>query len=689
MSKKNRPRPTVPAERPRNSAERPKNIAAPQKNKATPSAEVSKPADKSRLWLWAAIVITALVYIPSLSSQLVNWDDPNNIYENPNLEVINGESIKNIFDLKKGNIIGNYNPLPILTFAIEKKLAGDFNPKLIHTTNLVLHLATVFFVFRLLMQLGLGMMGSFIGALLFGIHPMRVESVAWATERKDVLFAVFFFAALTLYMKWIQTQDKSGRFRLYLVMIALAVLSLFSKVQAVTLPLSMLAIDYFMRRPLKLNLIWEKTPFWILSLAFGLINIYTLQQQGSINQDTVNFTSIDRLCIGAYSFCVYLYKLAVPYPMLPLYPYPKPLPTEIYLSPIVFLAFWYLVYRLWKQEKRMLVFGIVFFFFNVVFLLQILGAGQGFLADRFTYVPYFGFFAIAGYYWEFFANKSQTRTASQVIAALFFVMCAFVSVKQIGIWKNGETLWSHVIKFEKDKSKNSLPYWNRGQYLRNQKKFEQSLKDYSQAITISPNDAELYNSRAKTYFDMSSMPEFASKAAQYLKLAMEDYSKALGMANVKEKTRSEMLANRGAAFGMQNRWDEALKDLNESLSLNPDNKNAYFNRSILYFQLRQFDKAIEDYSTYLKYDPNNSNIWYERGMLRRSLSKSDDGTRFDSKMAQDAVTDLSQAIKLNPNFGLAYIERARAYRLLGNSTASNADYQRADQLGVKKSAIDQ
>ncbi len=228
---------------------------------------------------------------------------------------------------------------------------------------------------------------------------------------------MFFFAALMFYVRWIKTEDQGKRTRYYIIMLVLALLSCFSKVQAVTLPLSMLVVDYWFRRPINFKLIWEKTPFWLLSLAFGLINLYTLKMEGSTNDEVTNFNVIDRLCIGAYSFCVYLYKLIIPYPMSPLYPYPKPLPVGVYVSPILFLAIWAGVYWLWKKDRRIGVFAMLFFFFNVMFLLQVLGAGQGFLADRFTYVPYFGFFALAAWAYDHYGSANARLRGNLNVAA--------------------------------------------------------------------------------------------------------------------------------------------------------------------------------------------------------------------------------------------------------------------------------
>ena len=654
--------------------------ARPAEKKAKPVAKESRPSGGWLTFAWVAMAITTLCYLPSLSNGLVNWDDDPNITENPNLQRINEDglfkAIPAIFDVDKGAVIGNYNPLPILTFAIEKAIAGDFNTTLIHVTNLLLHLLTVFFAMKLLARMGVGNWGVFIGGLLFGIHPMRVESVAWATERKDVLFAVFFFAALVYYVRWLKQGERGeNRTGTYVVMFVLALLSCLSKVQAVTLPLSMLVLDYWFRRPLNFKLILEKTPFWALSLAFGLINLYTLGQQGSTTDEVTQFNLLQRICIGAYSFCVYLYKLVIPYPMSPLYPYPKPLPWEVFAAVAPFLAVWAAFIWLWRKDRRVWVSGILFFFFNVMFLLQVLGAGQGFKADRFTYVPYFGLFLVAAWYFEQYYQKKESRGTLQAIAGVVFLAFAVMTVRQIGVWKNGETLWSHVIKFE-GKS-NSLPYWNRGQYYRSLGDYNKALQDYSQAVTINPDNPELFNSRGKTYFDMAMSGKFGNQERDLVQKALKDYTDALSIPNIKPKSKAEILINRGAAHGSQRNFQQSVQDITEGLKIDPTNENGYFNRSIAYYTMGQIDNALGDYNEYLKYQPNNANVWYESGMILRAKGQN-----------QEAIERLTRAITLNPGLGIAYIERARAYGQSGNKLLARQDYQRAQQLGERLTEAD-
>ena len=149
------------------------------------------------------------------------------------------ENISRIFNPETGTVIGNYNPLPIFTFAIEKALVGFENPFLFHLDNLLLHLLCVFLVYRILLLMGASNIAAALGALLFGIHPMRVESVAWVTERKDVLFGVFYLGAMLTYIKYLIGKRKQKS--LFWITFLLFFISLFAKIQAVVLPLSLLA----------------------------------------------------------------------------------------------------------------------------------------------------------------------------------------------------------------------------------------------------------------------------------------------------------------------------------------------------------------------------------------------------------------------------------------------------------------
>ncbi|MEM8908966.1 MAG: tetratricopeptide repeat protein, partial [Bacteroidota bacterium] len=603
--------------------------------------------------LLVALGVTLVVFLPSLSNDFVNWDDDVNIMDNENLAVLNIENVKNIFDPKTGHVIGNYNPLTILTFAIEKHFVG-LDAQLFHINNLILHLICVFFVYRIMLLLGLNAISAGLVALLFGIHPMRVESVAWVTERKDVLFGAFYLAALFQYILYLRESSPSQK--RYVWIIVLFVLSLLSKIQAVALPLSMLAIDYYLKRPLRWQRLIEKWPFFLLSLFFGLLGVYSLSQFGSLDDDITSFTFFDRLFIGAYSFTVYLIKLIIPYDLLPLYPYPKSLSWHFYAAPLVVIAA--VAGTWWAHRKQQFawVFGFAFFFFNVVFMLQILGAGQGFIADRFTYIPYLGFFFIIGYYYQHLMEKQPAVKAFlPYLLGIYLLGFAYLSWQQCKIWKNGESLWTHVI--ENGKNSSSLAFANRGYYRRDQKQYQLAIADYDRAIQANPRKASVYNSRGKTYFDMGQVQK-----------ALEDYARAIEH----DDSEVEFHVNQGAALGAAGQFQRAIASLKVAEQKDPDFYNIFLNRSLAYNQTGQYELALKDVTRYLELRPYDADMWYESAITKRRLGQT-----------AASIPDFDQAIRLKNSTPLFYLERGKAHLQTGNRALGSQDIRQAQAMGIK------
>jgi len=200
------------------------------KKKRQPTAPKSKSFWKNKavlLPILGILVLTFGLFSPVLNHDFVNWDDPLNILNNPNLRSFDWASIKGIFS---STVIGNYNPLTILTFAIEKAIFG-LNPMVFHFNNLLLHLVCIFLVYRIALGLKLTTNTAIIVALLFAIHPMRVESVTWITERKDVLYGAFYLGAIFQYIRYSTAKQKQQK--IYWSILALFILSLLSKIQAV------------------------------------------------------------------------------------------------------------------------------------------------------------------------------------------------------------------------------------------------------------------------------------------------------------------------------------------------------------------------------------------------------------------------------------------------------------------------
>ncbi len=617
-------------------------------------------AKKSSKWwmVFIALGITALAFLPVLKSEFVNWDDDKNFYENNVITEINHNNFWNhTKEIFTTGVIGNYNPLPVWTFALEKLYFGIDHPFQWHLNNLLLHLICVFLVYRISILLGLRWQGALIVSILFGIHPMRVESVAWVTERKDVLFGAFYLAALLQYIKY-KTDQKNIR---WVWMTLFFVLSLFSKIQAVSLPLSMLAIDYYLDKKWTWKTIPSKIPFFILSLIFGIIGIITLKSFGSLESATTvtTFHPIQRLFIGSYSFLIYLVKLFVPYKLSPLYPYPNTIPIEMYISMLMLPVTLFALYYTYKKEMKAIFFGLSFFIVNIIFLLQILGAGQGFLADRFTYIAYFGLFFIIGYYIDrWLIQKPSHNVFFAGAISVYLGIFAYMTYQQSKIWTNSDTLWTHVLKYYKN---TTLPYGNRANYLRDQGRIREALDDYNTTLSMKPNQPGAYNSRGKLFFSLA-------KGRDTLLLALDDYNKAIEY----DSTEGEYWVNRGATYARLGDLEKSIVDFNKGLALKPDHAVGYMNRSIIYQNLGKMDLAIQDIDSYLKLIPTNADLWYEKGRALRIVNKTD-----------EAIKAYSQAIALNNIKGFFYYERAKAYAHLNMINEAKADVGSAINLGYK------
>lgn len=612
---------------------------------------------------WIAIglclLISSFVFQNTLDNAFVNWDDNKNFYENEHITTLNDENFwSNTKDIFASNVIGNYNPLTIWTFLLDAKIYGVDNPMGWHLNNVLLHLVGVFFVFLIGRRLKLNVMSAAFLALLFGVHPLRSESVAWVTERKDVLFGAFYLAAIYQYLRYKLDGKKKAVTWIFLFFI----LSLLSKIQAVALPLTLIAIDYYLDQKISLKSIISKWPYFLLSLMVGLIGIYFLGEQGSLDATSSTYPVWQRLFVGSYSYCVYIVKTIIPYRMSPLYPYPPEIPIEFYLSMLVLPVFIGGMYYAYKKQLYVWVFGFAVFTFNIVFLLQVLGAGQGFLADRFTYIAHLGLYFIMAYYLEKASQHPKWKTPSLILAGTLIVAFSFMTFQQNQIWKNSGTLWTHVLKYYK---KAKLPYGNRANYYRDNGQLKEAMSDYNDAIRLGEASgktaslAQTYNSRARLYFD-------GSNNRDTLILALQDYTKAIEL----KPGDGEFHTNRGATFARLGDIDNALKDITKGIEFKPNHAVAYLNRSLMYGAKGRPDLAKKDLDTYLQLNPYNSDMWYEKARLQQQIGD-----------LNGAIASFTRAIELNASKGVYFYGRSKAYLASNNRAKAIEDFNTATGLG--------
>ena len=568
-------------------------------NPSQPHAVSNSPVAENSAWnkhrqkvlIAVVLVFTFLAFLPSLQNGFVNLDDQVNIYKNPHILNISDWSsfLDSLGAIFSQPVVGNYNPLPIASFAIEKMLFGLENPAWFHLNNILLHLVCTFLVFRIARAMRLDLLPAAICALLFGIHPMRVESVAWITERKDVLFGGFFLLAFYFYIK--RVKSSFGK-RYQAIILVSFILALLAKIQAVTLPLSMLLVDYYFDRKLSLKLIFEKWHYFFLSLLTGLAGIYFIKMEIGVAGFAVR-PLFERIFIGSYSFVVYVLKSLIPYKLVPVYSYPAELTWEFYASVLPALGILALVLYCFMKGKKVPVFGLLFFTLNIMFLLQIFSAGHGFSSDRFTYIAYLGLFFIYAHALQWLLRKyPRTDRVIYSVAGLILFIYGIICYQQNKIWQNGETLWTHVLEYYPN---TALVWENRASYYGEAGRVAEALSDYDKAIALNPRNAPTYASRANQYL-YSDRPDKYESALQDLNFAV-----------MLSPESAEYRLKRAKVLLDLGRLDQALSDADAAERFAPGNPDLYCrcDRRI-HFKRGNYNKARSDIDRYLLAKPGDA-----------------------------------------------------------------------------------
>jgi tetratricopeptide (TPR) repeat protein len=623
-----------------------------QESRARGGKGATRPSPAAGLpWSLAGILLTTfLVYLPSLRNALTNWDDNQYLLTNPLVQQLSFQSIANLF-APATYVLGNYHPLTLLTYAIEWHFAGA-NPVPYHLTNLLLHLVSAVLVWRVVVALTAGNTRSaLVTTALFALHPMHVESVAWISERKDVLYTAFFLGSLLMYLR----HGASGRARDLAGALLLFLLSLLSKGQAVVLPVVFLLADAYQRRPITRKGLLEKSPFFLLALVFGVIAVQAQWADGNVN--SLNLPAWQSPLFACWGLVLYLVRFVVPAPLSAFHPYPLgpdgTLPLWVWAGPLLVLAIAIAILRV-RSRQRDLVFGLLFFVLTIAPVLQFLSVGRAFIAERYTYVPYLGLCWIAGQAWSA-ASAAGGRTRDLAIRALVVAAIAgfaLISGFRAQVWKDSVTLWTDVIaKYPAC----TIALTNRSMAFVATGQFGRAAMDCERVVTLRPRDASALAQYGGTL-------DYCGRYREAVTVL--DRGVALDSMN------HSLYTNRGTAYAGLGQNEPALRDFTRALSLDPASTNARLQRAYLYLErLQQYDLAAADYVEILGRDPANVMASCNLGL---ALYR---GGRF-----ADALQQMDRAAATWPRMAKVYEIRSVVRATLGDSVGARSDQATAQAM---------
>jgi protein O-mannosyl-transferase len=557
--------------------------------------------------------ITFVVFGQTLGHEFVNFDDNDYVYDNP--MVARGITLKGIVWAFTHVHSANWHPLTWLSHMLDCQLYG-LNPGGHHLTNVLLHTATVIALFLVLREMTGALWRSAFVAAVFAIHPLRVESVAWVAERKDVLSGLFFMLTIGAYVRYARRPWSWGRYGLVLLLFALG---LMSKPMLVTLPLVLLLLDYWpLQRvePRKLSgLVLEKVPLLALSAASCVATLWA--QQGAI-QSTESFSMPLRLGNALVTPMIYLGQMVYPAGLAAFYPYPHnglP-PWEVVLAGMLLAGL--SAVALWQQRKQpWILMGWLWYLAMLLPVAGIIQVGVQAHADRYTYLPQIGIYVAVTWLaaeWGTKWGEGQVALASLMTAMLAVLMiCAW---QQAAYWENSETLWTHALACT---TGNGLAHNNLGVVLDKNGKTDEAISHFQDALQINPDYAEFHNNFGHALREEERVDE-----------AITQYQKALQL----YPGYAEAQFNLGNALDQIGKLDDAITHYQAALQIKPDYADAQFNLGNALLQKGRADEAVTHLQKALEINPDNAGIHQNLGLCFFYLGRMDEALSQDQEALQ-------------------------------------------------------
>jgi tetratricopeptide (TPR) repeat protein len=562
---------------------------------------------------------TIVAYSPVWRNDFINVDDPEYVSENRQVQAgWTAESVRWAWTTFHA---GYWQPVTWMSLQLDAQLFG-LSPRAFHLDNLVWHIANVLLLFALLLRLTGVLWRSAAAAMLFALHPMHVESVAWITERKDVLSAFFGLLSLWCYAGYAR-QPGWGRYLLVAITLALG---LMAKPMLVTWPCVMLLMDYWpLRRgpatdqaetKVKMEhprakwpwLVAEKVPLFVLVAVFSIL---TIQAQGQV------LVSLNRLPISAragnaaFSYIWYAAKSLWPIDLLPFYPLPSPTPVRSQVvAAAVLLAGITAALAVLARRRPYLLVGWLWFLGTLTPVIGLMQAGEQGRADRFVYLPHIGLFILL--VWGFADLVTGMRIpepATGVAAAAAFLTLGVLTYLQVGYWRDSLTLWEYAIRTSPE---NSMAHSNLGAELLKQGKPAKALPHLREAVRLDPNN---WQGQFNLGVALERQGLFEAAATHYA-------------AAVKLKPNFAFAhANWGAALVAQKKEKDAFVHLTEALRLDPRLAPAEFNWGVGLMQLGKTDDAIRHFEAALNLDPSLAASHLNLGRLLAEQGRLDESAR--------------------------------------------------------------
>ncbi|CCO23550.1 tetratricopeptide repeat protein [Maridesulfovibrio hydrothermalis] len=552
--------------------------------------------DRKRKMIAAALLsaLVLIVYSQCGGFELVTYDDTS--YVTGNERVMEGLSVDNVGWAFSTFQLSNYHPLTVTSHMLDTSLFGD-SAGARHLVNVFFHLLNVLLLFFFLVKATSeraegGLIPAFFAAAFFAVHPVHVESVAWVSERKDVLSTFFWLAAMHCWLVWVKEKNMSG----YALTFFFTGLGILAKPMVVTLPAALLLLDIWplnrvdlKHKPVSrlIKLAVEKWPLFALSVLSSVLTIMA-QKGGGAMQTIESFPLSLRASNALVSWGAYLGDLVAPANLAVFYPYPHEIPLwKPVLSALFILAVSIVCIRFIKKVPFIAV-GWFWYLGTLVPVIGLVQVGDQAMADRYAYIPFIGLYMAISFGIACLVKEGRVPAKAAIaVGSIIVVVLLACSYTQAGYWRNSETLYLRALDVTEN---NHHMHYNYGNLLERKKESGKAAENFRAAIKADPSH----------YKAMTNLANILAQRGELMS-AMELYQRALQI----KPDYATAYANRGIAYHRQGKLDLALADYRRALELNPLLADSLVNIGILYYMRGDTSAAKESLRKALEIDPDN------------------------------------------------------------------------------------
>ena len=594
---------------------------------------------------------------PALSARALFFDDDqylteNNLVQHPSWASA-GRFLREVF--RPSTVQGYYQPLTMISLMLDYAVAGQVdNLRVFHQTSLTLHVANTVLVIVLLYMLFRRPWVAAMVGLLFGVHPMTVETIMWIAERKTLLTPFFALWCLIVYVGY----TRRPGWKLYLTCWVLYVLALVSKPTSTPLPLVMLLMDFWPLQRLSRRAVVEKLPFLLIG---GVSAIITVISQRHLQLSALRpFSAPQTLLLMGHNLIFYPWHMIWPAHLSPFYAFPKDISLSdgLLLAGVIINAAVLVLLLISLRWTWALLAGWLFFSFLLLPTLMNKAYSPSVAWDKYAYLPAVGLLLVLG--WALGRVWSGTRPGGHRVhrlgIATVVLLVAGVLVagtrRYSAHWQTTEGLYDYAMALA---PQDPSLYNIRGNAFGRMGDSARAIRDYTTAIELNPNYAEVYNNRGNAY---AGIGDFGR--------AIQDFARTIEL----KPGYAEAYNNRGRAYGLMGDFTRAIQDCSRAIELKPSCGEAYNNRGLARGRMGDFAQAIQDYTTAIELKPNVAQIHNNRGSAYNGMG---DFAR--------AIQDYTTAIELKPNYAEAYHKRAIACFLLKEYDHAWADVRMCRRLG--------